>query len=129
MKSLKAAHHELSDPGRQLQILGQSFDGLPRFEDRLSQIGLQPLSPTQIEILQVNVGKMCNQTCAHCHVDAGPDRQEIMTRETMKYCLKAIEDSPVHTVDIYTFRQYQEMFRRVGNRMETGLTFLAFRVV
>ena len=100
MKSLKAAHHELSDFGRQLQILGQSVDGIPPFEDLISQIGLYPLGPTQIEILQVNVGKMCNQTCTHCHVDAGPDRQEIMTRETMQYCLKAIEDSSVHTVDI-----------------------------
>ena len=100
MKSLKAAHHELSDSGRQLQILGQAMDGLPRFEERLSQIGLESLGPTDLEILQVNVGKMCNQTCAHCHVDAGPDRQEIMTRETMRHCLRAIEDSRVHTVDI-----------------------------
>ena len=100
MKSLKAAHHELSDAGRQFQILGQAMDGLPRFEERLSQIGLESLGPTDLEILQVNVGKMCNQTCAHCHVDAGPDRQEIMTRETMRHCLRAIEDSSVHTVDI-----------------------------
>ncbi len=100
MKSLTFAHHELSDAGRQLQILDQAVDGLPRFEDRLSQTGLQSLGPADLEILQVNVGKMCNQTCAHCHVDAGPDRQEIMTRETMRHCLKAIEDSSAHTVDI-----------------------------
>ena len=134
MKSLKAAHHELSDAGRQLQILGQSIEGLPRFEDRLSRMGLQPLGPTQIEILQVNVGKMCNQTCAHCHVDAGPDRQEIMTRETMEYCLQALEDSSVHTVDITggapemnpDFRWFVEEVSRRGRQVmvRSNLTIL-----
>jgi radical SAM/Cys-rich protein len=134
MKSLKAAHHELSDAGRQLQILSQSVDGLPRFEDRVFQIYPQPLSPTEIEILQVNVGKMCNQICAHCHVDAGPDRQEIMTRETMKYCLKALEDSAVQTVDITggapemnpDFRWFVEKVSRLGRRImvRSNLTIL-----
>jgi len=134
MKSLKAAQHELSDSGRQLQILGQSVDGLPRFEERISQIGLQPLRPIQIEILQVNVGKMCNQTCAHCHVDAGPDRQEIMIRETMSYCLKALEDSAVHTVDITggapemnpDFRWFVEEISALGRRVmvRSNLTIL-----
>jgi radical SAM/Cys-rich protein len=125
MKSLKATHHELSNSGRQLQILAQSVDGLPRFEERLSQMGLQPLSPTEIAILQVNVGKMCNQTCEHCHVDAGPDRQEIMTRETMKTCLKAIEDSNIHTVDITggapemnpDFRWFVEEVSKLGRQI------------
>src|SRR3989449_7428294 len=50
---------------------------LPRsFADALRSAGLYPLRPTQIEILQINVGKRCNQTCRHCHVDAGPDRTE-----------------------------------------------------
>ena len=43
---------------------------------------------------------MCNQVCEHCHVDAGPDRKEIMTKEVMNYCLKAIENSTAHTVDL-----------------------------
>jgi radical SAM/Cys-rich protein len=43
---------------------------------------------------------MCNQTCRHCHVDAGPDRQEIMTRETMQFCLNALEHAPIQNVDI-----------------------------
>ena len=134
MTSLKAAHHELSDAGRQLQILGQSLEGLPRFEDRLSQIGLQPLSPVETEILQINVGKMCNQTCEHCHVDAGPDRQEIMTRETMKYCLEAIENSSVHTVDITggapemnpDFRWFVEEVSKLGRQVmvRSNLTIL-----
>ncbi len=48
------------------------------FEESLGGAGLFPLRPTRIEILQINVGKRCNQTCRHCHVDAGPDRTEMM---------------------------------------------------
>jgi len=134
MKSLKSAQHELSDAGRQLQILGQPIEGLPQFEDRLSQIGVELLSPVETEILQVNVGKMCNQTCEHCHVDAGPDRQEIMTRETMKYCLEAIENSSVHTVDITggapemnpDFRWFVEEVSKLGRQVmvRSNLTIL-----
>ena len=100
LKSLKAIQHELSDPMVQIRTLSETARELPRFEQRLDEIALYPLRPTEIEILQVNVGKMCNQTCAHCHVDAGPDRDEIMTRETMQYCLEALQESDVSKVDI-----------------------------
>lgn len=43
---------------------------------------------------------MCNQVCAHCHVDAGPDRKEIMTKETMIQCLEALKGAPIETVDL-----------------------------
>jgi radical SAM/Cys-rich protein len=43
---------------------------------------------------------MCNQTCKHCHVDAGPDRKEIMTRETMQLCLDALAKTDIRTVDL-----------------------------
>ena len=43
---------------------------------------------------------MCNQVCAHCHVDAGPDRKEIMTRETMQQCLDIIGQTGAHTLDL-----------------------------
>ena len=59
-----------------------------------------PLKPISLDILQINVGYMCNQTCTHCHVDAGPDRKEIMTKETMQQCLDVIDNSDVHTVDL-----------------------------
>jgi len=58
------------------------------------------MRPSGLEVFQMNVGYMCNQTCAHCHVDAGPDRKEIMTRETMIMCLDAIRKSEARTVDI-----------------------------
>jgi radical SAM/Cys-rich protein len=71
------------------------------FDDAVATAGLSPLRPRQIEIFQINVGKLCNQTCKHCHVDAGPDRREVMSRETMELCLVALDRSPtIRTVDL-----------------------------
>ena len=71
------------------------------FQEKLQQSNLYPLRPTQIEIFQVNIGKMCNQTCTHCHVDAGPDRKEIMTKETMQQCIDVLQKNPqLTTIDI-----------------------------
>jgi radical SAM/Cys-rich protein len=103
IKSLHARHHELANQERQLQILDNSIfkqGVLPTFKNKLESHGLYPLKSSKIEIFQVNVGYMCNQTCKHCHVDAGPDRREIMTRETMQLCLEVLEKSKIHTLDI-----------------------------
>ncbi len=101
MKSLHAQHHMLADSFIQLEVLnGADSSALIPFEAKLRDIGLSPLKPTGIEIFQVNVGKMCNQTCRHCHVDAGPDRTEIMTRETMQHCLNILHDAEISTVDL-----------------------------
>jgi radical SAM/Cys-rich protein len=51
-------------------------------------------------VFQINVGKLCNQTCGHCHVDAGPDRREVMSPETAKLCLAALARTEIPTVDI-----------------------------
>ena len=59
-----------------------------------------PLQATAIQVLQVNVGKLCNQTCCHCHVDAGPDRREVMTQETMQLCLRVLERTTIPTLDL-----------------------------
>lgn len=48
----------------------------------------------------MNVGKRCNQTCQHCHVDAGPDRKEVMTREVMEACIKFLSQTEIPTLDI-----------------------------
>ena len=66
----------------------------------MATAGLFPLVPTDLSVFQINVGKMCNQVCKHCHVDAGPDRKEIMTRETMQQCLDALAASAIPTVDL-----------------------------
>ncbi len=128
MKSLTKQKHELADPIIQLNVLNnhtEQIRGLPRFEDRLNAIGLFPLKPTQIDILQVNVGYMCNITCSHCHVDAGPDRKEIMKRETMQMCLDALNYSDIGTVDLTggapemnpDFRWFVEEITRGGRRV------------
>jgi radical SAM/Cys-rich protein len=69
----------------------------PAFEERLHG---RELRASGIEVLQVNVGKVCNQTCRHCHVDAGPDRRESMTRETMQLCLGALVKGNIPTLDV-----------------------------
>lgn len=97
MKSLKAQHSILADAHEQVEIIehGQRGDfALIPFQQKLEQSNLYPLKPAQIEIFQVNIGKMCNQTCRHCHVDAGPDREEIMTKETMQQCIEVFKINP-----------------------------------
>lgn len=96
--SLQAQHHQLSRTSKQLAVL-EEIDQ-QSFTDRLEKIDRFPLKPTAIDIFQVNMGKMCNQVCKHCHVDAGPDRKEIMTRETMQWCLDALDRSNISTVDL-----------------------------
>ena len=103
MKSLIAQSHSLSNPKVQLDVINHHNDkikNLDRFEEKLDTINLFPLKPTGIEIFQINLGYMCNMTCKHCHVDAGPDRKEIMSKETLELCLDAIQDSSIQTVDL-----------------------------
>ncbi len=88
------------DTGKQIEILESTIGEIPSFVTKLRYIGLYPLKPYEIEILQINVGYMCNQTCKHCHVDASPLRKEIMTKETMEYCLEAVGSSKIKTVDL-----------------------------
>ncbi|NOX59620.1 MAG: radical SAM/Cys-rich domain protein [Planctomycetes bacterium] len=99
LTTLKSRDHDLTSGQRQLHVLDQVALN-ENFEDKLAECNLFPLVPTQIEILQINVGKMCNMTCAHCHVDAGPDRTEIMTRDTMQHCIDAAKSPGIHTVDL-----------------------------
>ncbi|TQD38511.1 arsenosugar biosynthesis radical SAM (seleno)protein ArsS [Haloflavibacter putidus] len=102
-KSLKARKNDWSNPTKQLEFLSNGIfaEGeLPTFQQKLKKTTTFPLQPKKLEILQINLGYMCNQVCSHCHVDAGPDRKEIMTVETMQYCLDAIKKSGAHTLDL-----------------------------
>ena len=86
-----------------MEILSSGIfaDGeLPTFANKLKETHQFPLQPKKLEILQINLGYMCNQVCAHCHVDAGPDRKEIMTLETMQQCLEVIKNTGAHTLDL-----------------------------
>jgi radical SAM/Cys-rich protein len=128
-KTLHRQGHAFSDPSFQLEVLrhpqGQN-ENFPAFSDKLKQHGLFPLQPTGTTILQVNLGKMCNQTCKHCHVDAGPDRKEIMTRDTMQQCLDALnKTSQITTVDLTggapemnpDFRWFVEELYKLGKQV------------
>ena len=137
IKSLIARGNELADPNVQLDILNTDsvvLETLPKFKDQLDLIGLFPLKPTGIEIFQINVGYMCNMTCKHCHVDAGPDRKEIMTKETLQYCLDALKGSDIKTVDLTGgapemnphFKWFVEEVRALGKKVivRSNLTIL-----
>jgi len=96
--SLLAIRHPLADTGSQLRVLAKT--GAPSFDDVIAANGLAPLATARIEVLQVNVGKLCNQTCAHCHVDAGPDRRELMTAETALKAIELLRRHAIPTLDI-----------------------------
>lgn len=71
------------------------------FARTLSGIGHHPLLRADLEIFQINVGKLCNMTCRHCHVDAGPDRRDaVMGEAVAEACLAALDRTAAHTVDL-----------------------------
>lgn len=89
----------LASSSEQLKLL-ERLGPCPPFDAKLAQTDLSPLRATGIAVLQINVGKLCNQTCRHCHVDAGPDRTEIMSRETAELCINALAKTDIPTMDI-----------------------------
>ena len=105
LRSLKARGLPLASAGRQLgAIAAVDLSGTPHggdFGRALAAHGEAPLRPGAVDILQINLGKLCNMTCRHCHVDAGPDRvDEMMDRATIDACLAALDRIPAHTVDL-----------------------------
>jgi radical SAM/Cys-rich protein len=102
-KSLKARNNNIANTQRQIEILSNGIfknGELPTFAEKISETKQFPLRPKKLEVLQINFGYMCNQVCEHCHVDAGPDRKEIMTKETMMQCLEVIKKTAAHTLDL-----------------------------
>lgn len=102
-KSLHKRESDLANSKRQLEILSKGIfqnGDLPTFKSKIAETGQFPLKAKKLEILQINIGYMCNQVCSHCHVDAGPDRKEIMTREIMQQCLEVIKSTGAHTLDL-----------------------------
>jgi len=96
---MKAFGEILAIANEQLKVINKG-NSLPRFDEKFELVGEGLLKATEIEIFQVNLGKMCNQVCKHCHVDAGPDRKEIMTKETMRDCLDILNAHYIPTVDL-----------------------------
>ncbi len=126
LKTLLREKHWLSSPEEQVKVLSDhETAGIASFDSKLKDIGLRPLKPTGIDIFQVKVGKMCNQVSKHCHVDAGPDRKEFMTRDTMQLCLDALKDTDIQTVDLTggapemnpDFRWFVEELSKLGKQV------------
>ncbi len=124
-QSLHKRHSDLANTNKQLEILsnGVFANGeLPTFKNKISETNQFPLKAKTLEILQINVGYMCNQVCEHCHVDAGPDRKEIMTKETMQQILDVIKMTGAHTLDLTggapemnpNFRWFVEEASKIG---------------
>ena len=124
IRSLNKRGSPLASGKEQVRLL-EAPNGFPRFDETIAVAGLHPLTGTLITVFQINVGKLCNQTCRHCHVDAGPDREESMSRETAEMCLAALARTQIPTVDITggapelnpSFRRLVEGSRRLGRRV------------
>ena len=72
---------------------------MTRFFERLAADG-QTLRRTKTQVLQINLGKLCNLVCTHCHVNAGPKRKEIMTRDTIDRVLDWLAKTEIPIVDL-----------------------------
>ncbi len=98
LPTLRKQDHPLARTERQRQIL----EDLPfrSFAEAAASAGHRPLKADGVQVLQINVGKRCNQTCAHCHVDAGPDRKEVMPRSVLEACLSFLAQTDIPTLDI-----------------------------
>ncbi len=99
MLTLLREHNPLAFPKQQRTVL-QYTGGLKRFEQSLADAGCGGLQSKDMEVRQVNVGKLCNQTCRHCHVDAGPDQREVMNWDTTLSCLRVLAENDIPTLDI-----------------------------
>lgn len=97
--TLARRHSTLADPAQQVRVL-KTLTHLPAFSEVVARQGSSPLTAVGIDVLQINVGKVCNQTCRHCHVDAGPDRREAMSRRVAEACLKLLDAGGIPTLDI-----------------------------
>ena len=112
----------LADPAAQRKVLAAHG---PTFQSRLAEHGWPELRPRVPEILQINVGRVCNQTCRHCHVDAGPDRRESMSAEVLDACLDLLVRRNFNTLDITggapemhpEFRRAVTVARQAGKRV------------
>ena len=129
--TLRSRHSPLAQPAEQLRVLNELELLTPAgeradFEAAIAAAGCAGLYPAELEYFQINLGKMCNMTCRHCHVDAGPDRwDQMMSDETVEECLLALDRTSAHTVDLTggapeihpRFRSLIEQVRSRGKRV------------
>ncbi len=124
--SLLRQKSELANAAFQRDVLERDFQPPQHhFSDKLREHRVSPLRASGIKVMQINVGKVCNQTCTHCHVDAGPDRRESMSRETAQAVIDVLAASDIPTLDITggapemnpNFRWLVEQARELGRRV------------
>jgi len=120
--SLEIEMPEMSAAHRSLPVL----DDRPSFERALRDHGVAPLLRGRLRTLQVNVGKLCNMACHHCHVHAGPRRTEVMPRAVAVRLIELLARHPdVEVVDLTGgapelnphFRWLVGESRRLGRRV------------
>lgn len=99
LPTLHKSHDPLASGAEQLDHLA-SVPLRRSFQECLAEASLFPLRPTGLDVLQMNVGRKCNQTCRHCHVDAGPDRTEVMPPAVVDRCLEVLATAAIATLDI-----------------------------
>ena len=87
------------DTHRQLDVLRDIGEN-PTFLQKIDEVHRNPLRSEGVEILQMNVGRVCNLSCKHCHVEAGPQRTEQMSRGVFEKCLDILRKSEIPTIDI-----------------------------
>ncbi len=104
VRSLRARGNPLAEPIEQLRVLAgwaASNPAAADFAARVQSLDAGLLRPTSLEVFQVNLGKLCNMSCRHCHVDAGPDRTDaIMDDATVGAAMEAMARSGAHTLDL-----------------------------
>jgi radical SAM/Cys-rich protein len=100
MDKLVVLQDELRQNVNEQRKIINNESGITPFDEVLDKSGLHPLTATGVEVLQINLGRMCNQMCKHCHVDAGPDRKEIMTTKIMEKCLEVLDETKIPVVDL-----------------------------
>jgi len=135
VKTLLKKNNQLNEASFQVQTLEKTNE--IKFSEKLGATRLFPLKPTEIEILQINLGKLCNQVCEHCHVNAGPDRKEIMEKEVLRECLQVAQNKTIHTVDLTGgapemnphFRWFVEELSLLGKKVivRSNLTILTYK--
>jgi radical SAM/Cys-rich protein len=99
LPTLLNSRSPLAAPGVQRATL-ESLPVAHTFEAALGRAGFTRLAALEPTVLQINVGKRCNQACHHCHVDAGPDRTEVMTEVVVDAVLDVLAASSIQTLDI-----------------------------
>jgi len=82
------------------RMLLRDIPELISFCERMGSSSAHCITSTDIETLQINLGKMCNLSCKHCHVNAGPNSKEIMPHDIVEKCLKIVKSNNIPTLDI-----------------------------